>query len=184
MFSIFLYWKRNEVIRHDHTETAIVYNWLKLSDWNKFWHVVIYAGTYRIGVRYQIAHRFALTFGTNLIYSIISCLKILRLSQVLVERCAASIRLSNSALHKHMKVIIFDISLFPINVVRLNNKRSKYETFNPYVFFAVEVERPKHSCSIYGCECTAFLTNSLAAGGQNVPLLSTTWVSIRFYCPV
>jgi len=38
MFDSFLHRKRNKVIKHDHTQTAAVYDWLNQSSWNKYGH--------------------------------------------------------------------------------------------------------------------------------------------------
>jgi len=70
LFNIFLHCKRNEVIKHDHTQTAVAHDWRNQSSWNKYGHaakVTTYALIYINEVlHYQFVHRkiSTLTFGT------------------------------------------------------------------------------------------------------------------------
>jgi len=67
---IFQHRKRNEVIKHHRTQTAVAHDWRNQSSWNKFEHaakVTTYALIYINEVlRYQFVHRkiSTLTFGT------------------------------------------------------------------------------------------------------------------------
>jgi len=71
LFNIFLHRKRNVVIKHDHTQTALAHDWLNQSSWNEFEHaakVTSNAPIYTNEVlRYQFVHRkiSTVTFGTS-----------------------------------------------------------------------------------------------------------------------
>jgi len=71
LFNIFLHRKRNEVIKHDHTQTAVAHDWHNQSSWNKYGHaarVTTYTLIYINEVlHYQFVYRkiSTLTFGTN-----------------------------------------------------------------------------------------------------------------------
>jgi hypothetical protein len=74
LFNIFLHSKRNEVIKHDHTQTAVAHDWPNLSSWNKYGHAAKVT-TYTLihineVLHYQFIHRkiCALTFGTHHVY--------------------------------------------------------------------------------------------------------------------
>jgi hypothetical protein len=38
LFDIFLHRKRNGIIKHDRTQTAVAHDWLNQSSWNKYGH--------------------------------------------------------------------------------------------------------------------------------------------------
>jgi hypothetical protein len=71
LFDIFLHRKRNGVIKHDHTQTAVAHDWLKQSSWNKCGHAAKVTTNTPIYInevlRYQFVRRkiSTLTFGTN-----------------------------------------------------------------------------------------------------------------------
>ena len=71
LFDIFLHCKRNEVRKHNHTQTAVTHDWLNQSSWNKYGHtakVTTNVPIYMNEVLHcQFVHRkiSTLTFGTN-----------------------------------------------------------------------------------------------------------------------
>jgi hypothetical protein len=77
LFDIFLHRKRNVVIKHDHTQTAVAHDWLNQFSWNKYGHaaqvttnVLIYIYI-NVVLSYQFVHRkiSTLTFGTSHVYA-------------------------------------------------------------------------------------------------------------------
>jgi len=71
LLNIFLHRKRNEVIKHDRTQTALAHDWRNQSSWNKFEHAAkatTYALIYINDVLlYQFVHKkiSTLTFQTD-----------------------------------------------------------------------------------------------------------------------
>ena len=73
LFDIFLYRKRNEAMKHDHTQTAAAQDWLNQSSWNKYGHAAKITTNAPIYINevlpYQFVHRkiSTRTFGTTLV---------------------------------------------------------------------------------------------------------------------
>jgi len=71
LLDIFLHRKRNEVRKHDHTQTAVAHDWLNQSIWNKYGHAAKVTTIVPIYInevlRCPFVHRkiSTLTFGTN-----------------------------------------------------------------------------------------------------------------------
>ena len=71
LFDIFLHCKRNEVRKHDHTQTAVVHDWLNHSSLNKYGHSAKVTTNVPIYINEMLLCQFihgkisTLTFGTN-----------------------------------------------------------------------------------------------------------------------
>ena len=68
-FDIFLHRKRNEIRKHDHTQTAVAHDWFNQSSWNNYGHaakvttnVPIYINDF---LRCQLVHRKIVTYFSD-----------------------------------------------------------------------------------------------------------------------
>ena len=73
LFDIFLHRECNEVVKHDHTQTAVAHDWFNQSIWNKYGQAAKVTTNAPIYINevlhYQFVHRkiSTLTFGTNFV---------------------------------------------------------------------------------------------------------------------